>query len=100
DTRSIRDWSSDVCSSDLIGTLYSPDITPDKQDGIGHYTLEDFDNAVRYGIRKDGKSLYPAMPFPDYAVITEEDIAALYAYFMHRSEERRVGKGDRIACGV
>lgn len=66
-----------------IGTLYSPNITPDKQDGIGHYTLEDFDNAVRYGIRKDGKSLYPAMPFPDYAVITEEDIAALYAYFMH-----------------
>lgn len=66
-----------------IGTVFAPNITPDKEYGIGNYSLEDFDNAVRYGIRKDGKSLYPAMPFPDYAVITEEDITALYAYFMH-----------------
>lgn len=66
-----------------IGTVFAPNISPDKEYGIGNYTLEDFDNAVRYGIRKDGKSLYPAMPFPDYAVISEEDISALYAYFMH-----------------
>lgn len=66
-----------------IGTVFAPNITPDKTYGIGTYTLEDFDNAVRYGIRKDGKSLYPAMPFPDYAAINEEDITALYAYFMH-----------------
>ncbi|WP_084331469.1 cytochrome c [Ignatzschineria larvae DSM 13226] len=66
-----------------IGTLYSPNITPDKTEGIGDYTLSDFDNAVRFGIRKDGKSLYPAMPFPDYAVLKEEDIKALYAYFLY-----------------
>lgn len=66
-----------------IGTIYSPNITPDVKDGIGSYTLQDFDNAVRYGVRKDGKSLYPAMPYPDYSIIKEEDIEALYAYFMH-----------------
>lgn len=66
-----------------IGTVYSPNITPDKTHGIGNYSLEEFDNAIRYGIRKDGKSLYPAMPFPDYAVISEADIKALYAYFMN-----------------
>lgn len=66
-----------------IGTIYSTNITPDKITGIGKFTLQDFDNAVRYGIRKDGTSLYPAMPFPSYANITDEDIEALYAYFMH-----------------
>lgn len=66
-----------------IGTIFAPNITPDKEHGIGNYTLQDFDNAVRYGIRKDGQSLYPAMPFPDYAIIKEDDIIALYSYFMH-----------------
>ncbi len=66
-----------------IGTIYAPNITPDSEYGIGHYTLRDFDNAVRHGIRKDGDTLYPAMPYPDYAVIKDEDIEALYAYFMY-----------------
>ncbi|MHC5224630.1 c-type cytochrome [Ignatzschineria sp. LJL83] len=65
-----------------IGTIFTPNITPDKTYGIGNYTLQDFDNAVRFGIRKDGASLYPAMPFPDYSVISEDDIRALYTYFM------------------
>lgn len=69
-----------------IGIIYSTNITPDKADGIGSYTLQDFDNAVRYGIRKDGISLYPAMPFPSYALVTDEDVEALYAYFMHGVE--------------
>lgn len=66
-----------------IGAIYSTNITPDKANGLGNYTLQDFDNAVRYGVRKDGVSLYPAMPFPDFAVVKDEDIEALYAYFMH-----------------
>lgn len=66
-----------------IGKIYSSNITPDKVNGIGEYSLQDFDNAVRYGVRKDGKTLYPAMPFPSYARVSNEDIEALYAYFMH-----------------
>lgn len=66
-----------------IGTIYAPNITPDPEYGIGNYSLRDFDNAVRHGIRKDGDTLYPAMPYPDYAVINDEDVEALYAYFMH-----------------
>ncbi len=65
-----------------VGTIYSTNITPDKQSGIGEYTLRDFDNAVRFGVRKDGTSMYPAMPFPSFAVVTEQDVEALYAYFM------------------
>lgn len=65
-----------------IGTVYSTNITPDKS-GIGDYSFEDFDNAVRHGIGKDGSSLYPAMPYPSYATVSDADMQALYAYFMH-----------------
>ncbi len=46
-----------------IGTIYSTNITPSSE-GIGHYSFEDFDRALRRGIRKDGSTLYPAMPYP------------------------------------
>uniref|UniRef100_A0A9E8CSF5 Cytochrome c n=1 Tax=Bosea sp. NBC_00436 TaxID=2969620 RepID=A0A9E8CSF5_9HYPH len=64
-----------------IGTIYSTNITPDRQSGIGGYSLDQFDRALRHGIRADGASLYPAMPFPSYARFTDEDVRALYAYF-------------------
>lgn len=66
-----------------IGTLYSSNITPDGATGIGAYTLDDFDRAVRHGIAANGHSLYPAMPYPAYAKVSDDDMRALYAYFMH-----------------
>lgn len=69
-----------------IGLVYSTNITPDKASGIGTYTFEDFDKAVRRGIAKDGYSLYPAMPYPSYARVTNDDMRALYAYFMNGIE--------------
>jgi mono/diheme cytochrome c family protein len=66
-----------------IGTLYSSNITPDKASGIGTYSLDDFDSALRHGIAANGNSLYPAMPYPAYARTTDDDVRALYAYFMH-----------------
>lgn len=65
-----------------IGKIYSSNITPDKQTGIGDYTLADFDKALRHGVAKSGDTLYPAMPYPSYAKVAPSDIAALYAYFM------------------
>ena len=65
-----------------IGMIYSTNITPDKS-GIGAYSFDDFDKAVRHGIAKNGDTLYPAMPYPSYARVTETDMQALYAYFMN-----------------
>lgn len=65
-----------------FGTIYTSNITPDPQTGIGRYTLEDFSRALRNGVRRDGQRLYPAMPFASYAAATDDDIAALYQYFM------------------
>jgi len=69
-----------------IGNMYSTNITPEKTTGIGSYSLNDFDRAVRHGIAKDGTSLYPAMPYPSYAKMNDQDVRALYAYFMHGVE--------------
>ena len=65
-----------------MGAIYSTNITPDPETGIGNYSLEDFDRAVRSGVAKDGHHLYPAMPYPSYAKITDDDLKELYTFFM------------------
>jgi alcohol dehydrogenase (quinone), cytochrome c subunit len=65
-----------------LGAIYSTNITPDPETGIGGYSLADFDRAVRQGIAKDGHRLYPAMPYPSYAKLTDADVAALYDFFI------------------
>ena len=65
-----------------LGNIYSTNITSDPETGIGAYTLEDFDRALRQGIAKDGHRLYPAMPYPSYAKLTDADVKALYDFFM------------------
>lgn len=66
-----------------FGKIYSSNITPDPTNGIGRYTLEEFGRAVRNGIARDGRHLYPAMPYPSFAAISDDDIGALYTYFMN-----------------
>jgi mono/diheme cytochrome c family protein len=65
-----------------MGAIYSTNITPDPDTGIGGYSLGDFDRAVRSGIAKDGRRLYPAMPYPSYAKITDDDLRVLYGFFI------------------
>jgi mono/diheme cytochrome c family protein len=63
-----------------FGALYSTNITPDKETGIGDYSDKDFLNAVQRGIRSDGTRLYPAMPYPSYTYMTDADTLAIKAY--------------------
>jgi mono/diheme cytochrome c family protein len=65
-----------------LGVIYSTNITPSKQHGIGNYSLQQFFSALRRGIRGDGAHLYPAMPYASYARLTDDDIKAIYGYFM------------------
>ncbi|HEY9278570.1 MAG TPA: cytochrome c [Eoetvoesiella sp.] len=69
-----------------VGNIVATNITPSKTHGIGNYTLEDFSKAVRQGRGPDGKYFYPAMPYTAYAQVTDEDIKAMYAYFMNGIE--------------
>ena len=63
-----------------FGTIYSANITPDRQTGIGAWTNDQFYRALHQGIGADGENLYPAFPYPWYTKITREDADAIRAY--------------------
>ncbi|HEX2539162.1 MAG TPA: cytochrome c [Pseudolabrys sp.] len=63
-----------------FGNVLAPNITPDRETGIGNWSDEDFDNAVRHGIDDEGKRLYPAMPYVYYTKMSRDDVKAIRAY--------------------
>ena len=60
--------------------LYSPNITADRETGIGAWTDTDFLRAVHKGVARDGERLYPAFPYESYTLIADEDVLAIKAY--------------------
>jgi mono/diheme cytochrome c family protein len=65
-----------------FGIITSSNITPDNETGIGAWSDQQFDDAVRKGERPDGSRLYPAMPFPAYTKMTRDDVLAIRAYLV------------------
>ena len=65
-----------------FGTIWSTNITPDVETGIGSWSYPAFERAMREGIHRDGRHLYPAFPYPQFAKTTDADLQALYAYLM------------------
>jgi mono/diheme cytochrome c family protein len=63
-----------------FGTIYSPNITPDADTGIGSWSDADFLRAMHDGVAKDGTHLYPAFPYASYTYLTDEDVMAIKAY--------------------
>ncbi len=63
-----------------FGTLVAPNITPDPETGIGNMTNEEFLAALHEGRGHNGKRLYPAMPYPAYTKMTDDDVLAMRAY--------------------
>jgi mono/diheme cytochrome c family protein len=63
-----------------FGVITSSNITPDNETGIGAWSDQQFDDAVRRGVRPNGSRLYPAMPFPAYTKMTRDDVLAIRAY--------------------
>jgi mono/diheme cytochrome c family protein len=66
------------------GVIYSTNITPDKDTGIGRWSLDAFTRAMRHGVSRDGHLLYPAFPYPHFTRMSDADIASLYAWLMSR----------------
>jgi mono/diheme cytochrome c family protein len=63
-----------------FGTVYSPNLTPDRQTGIGNWSKDDFYRALRYGVAPNGAHYYPAFPYPYFSKMTRDDILAVRAY--------------------
>jgi len=75
-----KDLSGGVTLMTPFGKLVAPNITPDKDTGIGNYTADDFRAAMKTGVAPGGKRLYPAMPYPYYANMSDGDVAVLWSY--------------------
>ncbi len=80
-----------------FGTLYSTNITPDKETGIGNYSDQDFLNAVQRGIRHDGARLYPAMPYTSYTYMSDDDALAIKAYLFSLPPVRAAAPANTLA---
>jgi nicotinate dehydrogenase subunit B len=65
-----------------FGTLYTTNLTPDAETGLGRWSFSAFQRAMREGVSRDGHYLYPAFPYTAFAKTSDDDLQALYAYFM------------------
>src|SRR3981081_230677 len=71
-----------------FGPIYSTNITSDPETGIGAWSYPAFERAMREGIHRDGRHLYPAFPYTHFAKATDADLQALYAYLMAQAPVR------------
>jgi mono/diheme cytochrome c family protein len=67
-----------------FGTVYSTNITPESETGIGRWSLEAFARAMHDGVSRDGTHLFPAFPYDHFTKLSNDDVKALYAYVMTR----------------
>lgn len=65
-----------------FGTFYTPNITGDKETGIGKWSDDDFVRAMQKGIRPDGSYYYPVFPYPNFTLVSRDDLLAIKAYLM------------------
>ena len=79
-----------------FGTLYSPNITPDRETGIGRWTGDEFYRMMHTGRSRDGALLYPAMPFASYTKVTREDSDAIFAYLRSVPPVRRPNRPHEL----
>jgi mono/diheme cytochrome c family protein len=75
-----------------FGTFYSPNITPDRQTGIGEWTSEDFWHALHNGYSRDGRPLYPTFPYTNYTKISRRDAQDMYEYLRTVQPVRRAAR--------
>jgi nicotinate dehydrogenase subunit B len=80
-----------------FGTVYSTNITPDVETGIGAWSYPAFERAMREGIHRDGRHLYPAFPYTHFARTTDADMQALYAYLMAQPAVRAETPNNALA---
>jgi mono/diheme cytochrome c family protein len=79
-----------------FGTIYGTNITPDPETGIGRWSEAAFTRAMREGVDRSGRHLYPAFPYDHFVRTTDEDLHALYAYLMTRDPVAARPPGNRL----
>jgi mono/diheme cytochrome c family protein len=80
-----------------FGTIHSTNITPDRETGIGAWSLEAFRRAMHEGVSRDGHYLYPAFPYDHFTRVSDEDVEAIYAYLMSGEPVANVAPANDLA---
>ena len=80
-----------------FGTIYSPNITADKDTGIGNWSDAQFLNALHRGIDDEGERLYPAMPYASYTYMTDADALAIKAYLFSLAPVHQENPEDTLS---
>ncbi len=79
-----------------LGTFYTPNISPDRETGIGSWREDDFRRALREGRRPDGANYYPSFPYTSYTNLSDQDIQALWAYMRTAAPVRQVNTPHQL----
>lgn len=79
-----------------FGIIYSTNITPDRVTGIGNWSEEDFYRAMHNGIRRDGKHLYPAFPYPWFTKVSRDDVSAIKAFLNTLTPVRQENRPTKL----
>ena len=80
-----------------FGTIYSTNITADRETGIGGWSDDQFVRAVREGVRNDGQHLYPAFPYTSYTQLSRDDVLAIKGYLFSLPAIRQANRADTLA---
>src|ERR1700686_3737369 len=92
-----KDFAGGLPVPTPFGTIYSSNITPDAETGIGRWPEAAFRRAMRSGVNRNGQHLYPTFPYDHFTNVTDEDDQALYAYLMTRPAVRAPARENELS---
>jgi mono/diheme cytochrome c family protein len=79
-----------------FGSIYSPNLTPDRDTGLGAWNDDEFYRALRFGVAPDGSRYYPAFPYPNFTKLTRQDILAIRAYLATLTPVRNTPRAPEL----
>src|SRR5882724_3654185 len=91
------DFAGGLAVPTPFGTIYSSNITPDAETGIGRWSEAAFRRAMQSGVDRDGQHLYPTFPYDHFTHVSDDDDRALYAYLMTRPAVRAPARDNQLS---
>src|SRR6201991_695477 len=95
--RGARNFAGGLAVPTPFGAIYSSNITPDAETGIGRWPEEAFQRAMRFGVDREGRHLYPTFPYDHFTNVSDSDNRALYAFLMTREPVHATPPANKLS---
>ena len=95
--RGAKNFAGGLAVPTPFGTIYSSNITPDAETGIGRWSEAAFQRAMRFGVDREGRHLYPTFPYDHFTNVSDDDDRALYAFLMTREPVRAPARENQLS---